>query len=162
MCMLQSVLEVMFTTYRACARGRPAEEGEDSWLWTGFSSIVKLEPYIMLKAYLGKKLKDTFESPLGVAGDMFCWVFSEASLLLLLARKLGALCRRTCLSGQMERSCLPDRTTHLDQPAWQTPDTWRRRHSCGGRDGIHRSGTESPGHGSGSFLQLAPWKLQLG
>ena len=50
------VLEVMFTKYCTCARENPGELPELSRLWTGVSSILVSEPY-MLKTCLGKKLE---------------------------------------------------------------------------------------------------------
>ena len=50
---LRSVLEVKFTKYCTCAAGKPGVLKEYSRPWTGFFTIVELEPY-MLEAYLGK------------------------------------------------------------------------------------------------------------
>ena len=82
---LRGVLEVKFTKYCTCAAKNPGQHGGYSWLWTGFSSISVLEPY-MLEAYLGKnrpdKVRIFFDSLLdlcptlaryeGVRNNQFC------------------------------------------------------------------------------------------
>ena len=62
MVILRGVLEVQFTKYRSSAWGKPGEDGKPSRLWTGFSTILDLEPY-MLQADLGKiqKLLSVFD-----------------------------------------------------------------------------------------------------
>ena len=53
MVILRSALKVACTRYCTCAAENPGEDPEGSRPWTGFLSIVELEPY-MLKAYLTK------------------------------------------------------------------------------------------------------------
>ena len=54
MVILQGVLKAKFTKYCTCEAKNPGELPELSRQWTGFFTIVELEPY-MLEAYLGNK-----------------------------------------------------------------------------------------------------------
>ena len=53
--------DVKFTKYCTCARGKPGELLELSQLWTGFSIVLELQPYV-LEAYLGNERESTNQS----------------------------------------------------------------------------------------------------
>ena len=52
---LRGVLKVKFTKYCTCAAKNPGQHEQDPRDRQGFSTISKLEPY-MLKTYLGNKV----------------------------------------------------------------------------------------------------------